>query len=86
MRFIKKTTTFSFRSLVGTLSIFILLSLDLVIVNDIIVLNSELGSLGPAVSDIYVDSSRKSKDATQFEVIIRQLITINRLCEVVSLD
>ncbi|CAD8116462.1 unnamed protein product [Paramecium sonneborni] len=70
---------FVLQKCVGTIVIVFLHILDLMIINDYLILNSEYSNLTQAVSDIYVDSVRKQKDMIQlFEAVIRQLVNINR--------
>ncbi|CAD8109467.1 unnamed protein product [Paramecium sonneborni] len=74
---------FILQKCVGTIVIVFLHILDLMIINDYLILNSEYSNLTQAVSDIYVDSVRKQKDMIQlFEAIIRQLVNINRFLSV----
>ncbi|CAD8200270.1 unnamed protein product [Paramecium pentaurelia] len=74
---------FMLQKCVGTIVIVFLHILDLMIINDYLILNSEYSNLTQAVSDIYVDSVRKQKDMIQlFEAVIRQLVNINRFLSV----
>ncbi|CAD8208050.1 unnamed protein product [Paramecium octaurelia] len=74
---------FVLQKCVGTIVIVFLHILDLMIINDFLILNSEYSNLTQAVSDIYVDSVRKQKDMIQlFEAVIRQLVNINRFLSV----
>ncbi|CAK61425.1 unnamed protein product (macronuclear) [Paramecium tetraurelia] len=74
---------FVLQKCIGTIVIVFLHILDLMIINDFLILNSEYSNLTQAVSDIYVDSVRKQKDMIQlFEAVVRQLVNINRFLSV----
>ncbi|CAD8198526.1 unnamed protein product [Paramecium pentaurelia] len=74
---------FMLQKCIGTIVIVFLHILDLMIINDYLILNSEYSNLTQAVSDIYVDSVRKQKDMIQlFEAVIRQLVNINRFLSI----